>query len=493
MRRALLRGRVLLVGVLLVAPGVVANVATAPAAHAAGHDDTVYAFGSASFQGSTQNMALDRPVAAMATTASGNGYWIVTKGGAVYSFNAPFYGGLNGFPLAYPVVGMTATPTGKGYWLVTSDGSVFRFGDAKFYGSLTRRPLNSPIKSLIAGPGGKGYWLYAADGGVFSFGSSKFYGSTGGMRLNQPVVGMTSGPGGKGYWLVAKDGGIFSFGSAKFYGSMGSRRLAAPIVGMARTGKGTGYWLAGADGGVFSFGSARFRGSAAGKIPWGRRVVQLVGMPDGNGYRMLALPTTPDVALINMGATGPAVVDVQRRLVNQGYWLPGINGVFDANMRQAVWAFQKANRIPRTGWVDGATQAAFRTASRPRARSTTGYVVEIDKARQIILITANGVVTRVFNTSTGNDIPYFENGQRGDAHTPEGVFTMVTQYNGLQHGPLGTLFRPKYFTWAGHAIHGSPNIPPYPASHGCARVSDAAINWMWANNVLPMGTTVWVY
>jgi hypothetical protein len=99
----------------------------------------------------------------------------------------------------------------------------------------------------------------------------------------------------------------------------------------------------------------------------------------------------------------------------------------------------------------------------------------------------------VFNTSTGTDRPYVANGERGDAHTPEGIFSVVTQYDGLQHGPLGTLFRPKYFTWAGHAIHGSPNIPPYPASHGCARVSDAAINWIWANNILPMGRTVWVY
>jgi lipoprotein-anchoring transpeptidase ErfK/SrfK len=269
--------------------------------------------------------------------------------------------------------------------------------------------------------------------------------------------------------------------------------LNKPIKALIAGPGGKGYWLLGTDGGVFSFGSARFRGSAAGKLPLNRLVVQLVGMPDGNGYRMLALPITPDVSLVGMGATGAAVVDIQQRLVNRGYWLPGINGVFDANMQQAVWAFQKANRIARTGVVDGATQAAFRTAGRPRARSTSGYVVEIDKARQIILITNNGVVTRVFNTSTGTDRPYVENGQSGDAHTPEGVFTMVTQYDGLQKGPLGTLFRPKYFTWAGHAIHGSPNIPPYPASHGCARVSNAAINWMWANNVLPLGTTVWVY
>jgi lipoprotein-anchoring transpeptidase ErfK/SrfK len=162
-------------------------------------------------------------------------------------------------------------------------------------------------------------------------------------------------------------------------------------------------------------------------------------------------------------------------------------------MQQAVWAFQKAYRIPRTGAVDGATQAAFRSATRPRPRSTSGYIIEIDKTRQIIIVAANGVTRHIFNTSTGNDRPYRENGRSGDAHTPEGIFTMVTQYNGLQEGALGTLFRPKYFTWAGHAIHGSPNIPPFPASHGCARVSNAAINFMWAANLLPLGTTVWVY
>ena len=28
------------------------------------------------------------------------------------------------------------------------------------------------------------------------------------------------------------------------------------------------------------------------------------------------------------------------------YWLPGVNGVFDDNMQQAVYAFQKANGLP---------------------------------------------------------------------------------------------------------------------------------------------------
>ncbi len=37
------------------------------------------------------------------------------------------------------------------------------------------------------------------------------------------------------------------------------------------------------------------------------------------------------------------------------------------------------------------------------------------------------------------------------------------------------------------------SVPPYPASHGCARVSIAAMNWMWTKNKIPLKTSVWVY
>src|SRR5262249_4786933 len=152
------------------------------------------------------------------------------------------------------------------------------------------------------------------------------------------------------------------------------------------------------DGGVFTFGDAQFKGSAVGRLAPGRFVTQLTGMPKGDGYRMLALGDIPDVAMVGLGATGPTVLDAQKRLAHLGYWLPGINGVFDSNMQQAVWAFQKANGLPRTGVIDSATQRAFRTASRPRPRSTTGYHYEVDKTRQIAIVAVNGFAQYVFNT-----------------------------------------------------------------------------------------------
>jgi lipoprotein-anchoring transpeptidase ErfK/SrfK len=69
---------------------------------------------------------------------------------------------------------------------------------------------------------------------------------------------------------------------------------------------------------------------------------------------------------------------------------------------------------------------------------------------------------------------------------------MFRQVNALDKGPLGDLWRPKYFN-GGIALHGAEAVPAYPASHGCARISNPAINWVWDTGQAPMGTKVWVY
>ena len=42
-------------------------------------------------------------------------------------------------------------------------------------------------------------------------------------------------------------------------------------------------------------------------------------------------------------------------------------------------------------------------------------------------------------------------------------------------------------------MHGYTDVPPYPASHGCVRVSNAAMDFIWATNIMPIGAAVWVY
>jgi hypothetical protein len=189
------------------------------------------------------------------------------------------------FVTHHSFVGIASTRSGNGYWLAGSDGGVFAAGDAAFHGSAGKLPLERPIVGIAATRSGHGYWLVAADGGVFSYGDAKFYGSAGALRLDRPVVGIARTPTGRGYWLVASDGGVFSYGDAKFHGSTGRLHLDQPVVGISATRR--GYYLTANDGGVFAFGDATFHGSVAGRpIYW--PVVGMVVGPRGAGYYLLA-------------------------------------------------------------------------------------------------------------------------------------------------------------------------------------------------------------
>jgi N-acetylmuramoyl-L-alanine amidase len=52
------------------------------------------------------------------------------------------------------------------------------------------------------------------------------------------------------------------------------------------------------------------------------------------------------------------------------------------------------------------------------------------------------------------------------------------------------MWRPNYF-YRGYALHGSASVPAYPASHGCVRVTVAAMNRLWS--LLRVGMPVSVY
>ncbi|MFS8585346.1 MAG: L,D-transpeptidase family protein, partial [Acidimicrobiia bacterium] len=193
-------------------------------------------------------------------------------------------------------------------------------------------------------------------------------------------------------------------------------------------------------------------------------------------------PTTtttlpPDPAAdgtLELGESGEAVLALQQRLVELGYWLGEPDGTYGQLTRQAVMAFQKVEGLARDGVAGPATQQALATASRPVPRGTHG--IEIDLDRQVLFVVQDGRVTWAINTSTGNGEAYTSStGGTARAVTPPGHFTIERQIDGLREAPLGTLYRPKYFN-GGIAIHGSGSIPAQPASHGCARVTNAAMD-----------------
>ena len=192
----------------------------------------------------SSHRALPRIAASEAAFATSGSDVSPTGPGQVGAYGAvPELGG-PGPGTAAPVAAIAATPSGRGYWLAGADGGIFAYGDAAFYGSAGGTHLAQPIVGMAPTPDGKGYWLVAADGGIFTYGDAGFHGSTGGVALSAPVVGMAPTQSGQGYWLAAADGGVFSFGDASFEGSASPQPASSRVRAIASSPVANGYWLA---------------------------------------------------------------------------------------------------------------------------------------------------------------------------------------------------------------------------------------------------------
>lgn len=191
--------------------------------------------------------------------------------------------------------------------------------------------------------------------------------------------------------------------------------------------------------------------------------------------------------------SGPEIYELQRQLTAAGYWLGSPDGAFGQLTQQAVLAVQKAAGIGLDGLVGPATRAALEAGTRPSARSTLGLVLEVDIAKQVLLVVRDGHVQTIFNTSTGTDKIYVHDGVEYLADTPRGTWQIFRQVDAIDPGPLGDLYRPKYFHPDGIAFHGYASVPAMAASHGCVRLTNAATDWLWSSGVAEIGTTVAVY
>jgi lipoprotein-anchoring transpeptidase ErfK/SrfK len=191
----------------------------------------------------------------------------------------------------------------------------------------------------------------------------------------------------------------------------------------------------------------------------------------------------------------------QKKLLQLGFWLHSSDGTFDDTTRQAVMAFQKYYQLRPTGSISTATAFLLERMEIPAtAIENRKTLAEVDKTRQLLFLVQDGVTTHVLNTSTGDDREYTEPDSNtpgvmitDTAITPVGTFRINRERpDGWWVGDLGQIYRPKYFV-GGVAIHGSLSVPAYPASHGCVRVSVAAMDMIWEQEILLRGTTVVVY
>jgi hypothetical protein len=179
-------------------------------------------------------------------------------------------------------------------------------------------------------------------------------------------------------------------------------------------------------------------------------------------------------------------------LSDLGYWVLKIDGIRDSSTYHAIIAFQKVERIEKTGRLSPGLLEHLQFASKPIARFNTNYPhVEIDITRQVLFLTdPAGIIVKILPVSTGNEERYFDQGKWQIAHTPRGAFHITRQVKGVRHASLGDLYYPNYF-YGGVAIHGSLSVPATPASHGCVRIPRFADKDF--NGLVWVGMEVFVY
>ncbi|HWP43592.1 MAG TPA: L,D-transpeptidase family protein [Blastocatellia bacterium] len=183
--------------------------------------------------------------------------------------------------------------------------------------------------------------------------------------------------------------------------------------------------------------------------------------------------------------------EAEERLSELGYWTGPVDGKLDEGSRHALIAFQKVEGRQRTGKLGPGELEALRAATRPKPIEGGFAHIELDLARQVLFVVdASWTVSKILPVSTGTGKLFTEGGRTRRAITPRGRFTVYRKINGWRRSPLGSLYYPSYI-YGGIAIHGSPSVPPYPASQGCIRIPMFAARQF--SEMTPIGTVVIIH
>jgi peptidoglycan hydrolase-like protein with peptidoglycan-binding domain len=186
---------------------------------------------------------------------------------------------------------------------------------------------------------------------------------------------------------------------------------------------------------------------------------------------------TPNVAVpsqrrLKLPPPDAGTRSVQQQLIDLGYLLRGDNdGRFGPATQNAILAFQKWERLNRTGLLDAGTKARLAVAVRPspRTQGGIGRRAEILLDRQVALLIKDNKVVRAIPVSSG----------KPSTPTPPGdyrVYAKIARW-------WSTPFR-EWLPWAvpfvgGIAFHEFADVPVFPASHGCVRQSNTVAHWTY--------------
>jgi lipoprotein-anchoring transpeptidase ErfK/SrfK len=189
--------------------------------------------------------------------------------------------------------------------------------------------------------------------------------------------------------------------------------------------------------------------------------------------------------------TPAEIHQAEQRLSELGYWGGTVDGSWDGRWRQALTAFQKVEWRKRTGILNRKEWNEIQHAVPPAPRETGPPHLEVDLARQVLYwVDQAGKVSRILPISSGSGRPFRAPGWQGVAETPCGHLSVFAKQYGWKTSPLGVMHNPMYVV-GGIAIHGSPDVPPKPVSHGCIRIPMYASQTL--TKMVPRDTPVLVF
>jgi hypothetical protein len=205
---------------------------------------------------------------------------------------------------------------------------------------------------------------------------------------------------------------------------------------------------------------------------------------EGRLVTTVRLGTWPAAWRVEAGEKGYpwSIRGIQLRLASLGYLEPSaVTGSLDYLTEEALVAFQGWEHLARTGTVTGETQVALFHAPRPKpATHRPGKHVEIHRDLGVLLLVEGNEVVRAIHTSTG----IF-------GRTPSGTFHVYRKELLSWSQPFHVWMPYASYFVGGIAMHEYPDVPAYPASHGCVRLPAGEATHVYA--FVELGTPVYVF
>lgn len=230
--------------------------------------------------------------------------------------------------------------------------------------------------------------------------------------------------------------------------------------------------------------------------PWASPVAATEG-------RTPLLPVNGFATLIRLepGDRGPDVATLQTALTGAGFYHGAIDGEYGASTRSAVVAFHKLLGLERSDtfqaldWIRlGSLPPLDPAVAGLPSRPGEDRYLEVDLTRQLLFLVEDGRVAQVIPVSSGGGYRYrsARTGRTVLAATPKGDFRLLWHQTTWRCDRVTGWCVYKYWAFTDYyGIHGYRDVPAYPASHGCVRVTTWDADWLESRLFVGMPLHIW--